>query len=64
MVMDYRYGSHTFLIFSIIFFVIKYRYQFLKDDVGLKVRELIRQACNAFEIDILKGVVAKVMFTF
>ena len=28
-------------------------------DVGLKVRELICQTCQAFEIDILKGVVSK-----
>ena len=37
----------------------KYRYQVLKGDVGLKIRELIRQTCQAFEIDILKGVVSK-----
>jgi putative transposase len=48
-----------FLIFSIIFFVTKYRYQVLKGDVGLKLRELIRQTCNSFEIEILKGVISK-----
>ena len=37
----------------------KYRYQVLRGDIGLKVRELIRQACQAFEIEILKGVVSK-----
>jgi putative transposase len=31
----------------------------LKGDVGLKVRELIRQTCEAFEIEILKGVVSQ-----
>ncbi len=31
----------------------------LKGDVGLKVRELIRQTCEAFEIEILKGVVTQ-----
>jgi len=36
-----------------------YRYQVLKGDVGLMVRELIRQTCKAFEIEILKGVVSK-----
>ncbi|GLS88965.1 hypothetical protein GCM10007916_00320 [Psychromonas marina] len=58
--MDYRYGSRT--IFKIQYhfvFVTKYRYQVLQGDVGLKVRELIRQTCNAFEIEILKGVVSK-----
>ncbi|WP_037027933.1 IS200/IS605 family transposase, partial [Psychromonas aquimarina] len=57
--MDYRYGSHT--VFKIQYhfvFVIKYRYQVLQGDIGLKVRELIRQTCNAFEIEILKGVVS------
>ena len=58
--MDYRYGSHT--VFKIQYhfvFVTKYRYQVLSGDVGLKARELIRQTCQMFEIDILKGVVSK-----
>ena len=37
----------------------KYRYQVLQSDVALKVTELVRQTCNAFEIEILKGVVSK-----
>jgi len=58
--MDYRYGSHTVYKIQYHFvFVAKYRYQVLTGDVGLKVRELIRQTCQAFEIDILKGVVSK-----
>ena len=40
-------------------FVTKYRYKVLKGDVGLKVRELIGQTCEAFEIEILKGVVSQ-----
>jgi len=58
--MDYRYGSHT--VFKIQYhfvFVTKYRYKVLKGDVGLKVRELIRPTCEAFEIEILKGVVSQ-----
>ncbi len=58
--MDYRYGSHT--IYNIRYhfvFVRKYRYQVLKGDIGLKARELIRQTCQAFEIEIIKGVVSK-----
>jgi len=39
-------------------FVTKYRYKVLKGDVGLKVRELIKQTCEAFEIEILKSVVS------
>jgi len=40
-------------------FVTKYRYKVLKGDVGLKIRELIRQTCKAFEIKTLKGVVTQ-----
>ena len=58
--MEYRYGSHTVYKIRYHFvFVTKYRYQVLKGDIGLKVRELIRQTCQAFEIEILKGVVSK-----
>ena len=58
--MDYRYGSHT--VFNIEYhfvWVTKYRYHVLKGDVALKVRELVRQTCEAFEIRILSGVVSK-----
>ena len=58
--MEYRYGSHT--VFNIEYhfvWVTKYRYQVLKGDVALRVRELVRQTCEAFEIRILKGVVSK-----
>jgi putative transposase len=58
--MEYRYGSHTVYKIQYHFvFVTKYRYQVLKGDVGIKARELIRQTCQAFEIEILKGVVSK-----
>ena len=39
-------------------FVTKYRYQVLRGEVGLKVRELVHQTCQAFKIEILKGVVS------
>ena len=58
--MDYRYGSHT--VFKIEYhfvWVTKYRYKVLQGDVGQRVRELVRQTCEAFEIRILKGVVSK-----
>jgi putative transposase len=58
--MEYRYGSHT--IFKIEYhfvFVTKYRYKVLTGDVGIKVRELVRQTCEAFEIEIIKGAVSK-----
>ena len=57
--MKYRYGSHTVYKIQYHFvFVTKYRYKVLKGDVGYKVRELIRQTCEAFEIEIIKGVVS------
>ncbi len=58
--MDYRYGSHT--VFKIEYhfvWVAKYRYPVVKGDVGERVRELVRQTCEAFEIRIVKGVVSK-----
>ena len=55
--MDYRYGSHTVYKIEYPFvWVTKYRYPVLKGEVGERVRELIRQTCEAFEIRILKGV--------
>ena len=57
--MEYRYGSHT--VFNIEYhfvWVTKYRYKVLTGDVGLRVRELIRQSCESFEIQIMKGVVS------
>jgi len=57
--MDYRYWSHT--VFKIEYhfvFVTKYRYQILKGDVGYKVRDLIKQTCDMFEIEIKKWVVS------
>jgi len=58
--MEYRYGSHT--VFNIEYhfvWVAKYRYKILTEDVALRVRELVRQTCEAFEIQIIKGVVSK-----
>jgi putative transposase len=58
--MDYRYGSHT--VFNIEYHFVwatKYRYKVLIGDVALRVRELVRQTCEVFEIQIIKGVVSK-----
>ena len=58
--MKYRQGSHTkYKIEYHFVWVAKYRYQVLVGDVGLRVRELIRQTCEHFEIEILRGVVSK-----
>ena len=58
--MEYRYGSHT--VFNIEYhfvWVTKYRYEVLTGDVALRVRELVRQTCESFEMQIIKGVVSK-----
>jgi putative transposase len=58
--MDYRYGSHT--VFNIEYHFVwatKYRHKVLTGDVALRVRELVRQTCEVFEIQIIKGVVSK-----
>ena len=58
--MEYRYGSHT--VFNIEYhfvWVTKYRYKVLHDEVALRVKELVRQTCEAFEINIISGVVSK-----
>ena len=57
--MEYRYGSHT--VFNIEYhfvWVTKYRYKVLTGDVGQRVRELIRQSYDSFEIRILTGAVS------
>jgi Transposase IS200 like len=56
----------TWLFFNIQYhfvFVTKFRYKVLKGDVGLKVH-LIRQTREAFEIEILKGVVSQDLCIF
>ena len=58
--MEYRYGSHT--VFNIEYhfvWVTKYRYKVMTEEVALRVRELVRQTCESFEIQIIKGVVSK-----
>ena len=58
--MEYRYGSHTVINIEYHFvWVTKYRYEVLTGDVALRVRELVRQTCESFEMQIIKGVVSK-----
>lgn len=52
----YRKGSHTVYQLHYHFvFSTKYRKSALKGDIGQKVRELIREVCRSFEVDIVKG---------
>ena len=58
--MEYRYRSHT--IFQIEYYfvwVTKHRYKVLTEEVTERVRELVREISEAFEIRIMKGVVSK-----
>ena len=58
--MEYRYGSHTVYQIEYHFvWVTKYRYKVLRGEVAERVRELVRQTCEAFEIRIVRGVVSK-----
>ena len=58
--MSYRQGSHTkYRIEYHFVWVTKYRYHLLEGELALRVRELVRQICQQFEIRIIKGVVSK-----
>ena len=58
--MDYRYGSHTVYQIEYHFvWVTKYRYKVLTGALAERVRDLVRETCEAFEIWIIKGVVSK-----
>ena len=39
--------------------ITKYRYQVLIGEIALRLRELVRQTCAMFEIEILRGVISK-----
>jgi len=57
---EYREGSHTkYKIEYHFVWATKYRYHVLVGDVALRVRELVRQTCEQFEIRIIRGVVSK-----
>ena len=58
--MDYRYGSYT--VFQIEYhfvYVTKYRYKILTGEIAERVRAMVRQVCETFEIRIVRGVVSK-----
>lgn len=58
--MKYRYGSHTVYNIEYHFvWVTKYRYKVLGGEIAERVRELVRQTCEAFEIRIISGVVSR-----
>ena len=58
--MEYRTGPHTKYKLEYHFvWITKYRYGVLTGEIGQRIKELIRQTCNAFEIEIIRGVVSK-----
>ncbi len=58
--MTYRHGSHTvFTIHLHLVWITKYRKKVLVDSVALRVRDMIREICQAEEVDIIKGHVSK-----
>ncbi len=58
--MDYRTGSHTrYKIEYHFVWATKYRYHMLVGDLAVRTREIIRQICNRYEIEIIRGVVSK-----
>ena len=57
--MDYRKGSHTTYAIEYHFvWSTKYRREALRGDVAERLRELVRQTCEAMEVRILSGVVS------
>ena len=58
--MEYRTGPHTkYKIEYHFVWITKYRYPVLTGDVALRLRELVRQTCATFELEIIRGVVSK-----
>jgi putative transposase len=58
--MKYRTGSPTkYKIEYHFVWVTKYRYHVLQGPLAERVRDLVRQTCEYFEIHILRGVVSK-----
>ncbi len=57
---EYRHGAHTvFRIHLHLVWVTKYRKPVMTGEVGLRVRELIREICGHQEVTIIKGHVAR-----
>ena len=57
---QYRRKSHTVTRLTVhIVWVTKYRYAVLKGEIQKRCRDLMKQICDAEDIQILKGVVSK-----
>ena len=57
---EYRHGAHTvFRIHLHLVWVTKYRKPVMTGEVGLRLRELLREICGHQEVTIVKGHVAR-----
>ncbi|MDQ3652240.1 MAG: IS200/IS605 family transposase [Acidobacteriota bacterium] len=57
---EYRHGAHTvFRIHLHLVWVTKYRKPVMTGEVGLRLRELMREICGQHEVTIIKGHVAR-----
>jgi putative transposase len=57
---NYRKSSHSLYDIKYHFvWVTKYRRQILFGAVGLRVRELVREVCSTYDIEILQGSISK-----
>jgi len=56
---EYRKGSHTVydLKYDIVW-ITKYRKKVMRGEIGLRLRELIKQSCEAQDVQIVKGHIA------
>ena len=56
---EYRKGSHTVydLKYHIVW-ITKYRKKVMRGEIGLRLRELIKQGCEAQDVQIMKGHIA------
>jgi len=56
---EYRKGSHTVydLKYHIVW-ITKYRKKVMRGEIGLRLRELIKQSCEAQDVQIVKGHIA------
>jgi putative transposase len=57
---NYRKSSHT--VYDIkyhIVWITKYRKQILRADIAHRVRELIREICRAYDVEIMKGNISR-----
>ena len=57
---SYRKSSHSVYDLRVhLVWITKYRYKVLTDDVGFRIRGILRQVCDKNDIKIIRGVVSR-----